>query len=82
MNWKRGLLRVWAVLAAIWISLQAFLMWDKITARWIWDPVVSADGSVHGSTTPFKIAGWVLLPPLLLLLLGMATVWIKRGFRP
>jgi hypothetical protein len=81
MNWTSGFLRLWAALAACWVCLQTLFMWDRITAKWIWDPIVSADGSIHASTTPFKIAAWIMLPPLLLLLLGFAVAWIARGFR-
>jgi hypothetical protein len=42
LSWKRGLLRVWAVLAIIWV---AFFGWREYSAHWWWmDPVVHADG--------------------------------------
>jgi hypothetical protein len=42
LSWKRGFLRVWAVLAIIWVALFG---WREYSAHWWWmDPVVHADG--------------------------------------
>lgn len=73
MNWTRGLLRVWAVVAISWIALQAWLM--RVAIKSAWDGWVDApldgkhqDYDVTIYNIRLEIAEWIALPPLALLL--------------
>ena len=78
MNWSRGLLRLWGVLAACWIIAGLFLA-----------IVITLKGQFNFLEHLFKMSGidWayfvflIFIPPLLLLFLGFAVAWIARGFR-
>ncbi len=66
MNWKRGLLRLWAVVAVLWVSLQ-------LGGRVIGDGIDKCCDSFDLSVA--------FIPPLLLLALGYIGLWVRRGFR-
>ena len=67
VNWKRGLLRAWAVLSAIWVVGVAFLVFDR------WPAVEEAEW--------FFTVALALIPALVILLIGFSVAWAVRGFR-
>lgn len=38
MNWTRGLLRVWAVLAVCWVAPLTWIKWNDLSGNAIYDP--------------------------------------------
>ena len=90
MNWTRGLLRVWAVLAVCWIGVVGYLTGGKLglSNKGFFDPVKYLEGasgpySFWPDWNSFVAFGeTALLPPFGLLLLGFMVVWAMRGFRP
>jgi hypothetical protein len=75
MNWPRGLLRVWAVLSGFWAT--------AVAASYVL-LVVMDEPPVHLRLADVPVS-WVcaiaLFPPALALALGLAGVWIVRGFQ-
>ena len=94
MNWRRGLIRVWAALSLCWIigvvwifTRGCFYFSDSS----IFSPVCATGGKSGG----FPVAGylsafdavdwlrwgfWVLVPPVSLLASGTVAAWALRGF--
>ena len=69
MNWKRGLLRLWAVVAVLWVL--SFGLW-----------ALFIDGFFNFTFGEFVVLLMILsIPPLLLLALGYCGLWVGRGFR-
>ena len=69
MNWKRGLLRLWAVAAVLWLVLSVFKILKLNNFRLL-------------DFNEFYTLLIILSIPLLLLLaLGYIGIWIGRGFR-
>jgi len=113
MNWARGFLRLWAVLAVCWWTVATFHLLDDLSP-WAYDewikfrPVELIETSSSEPTVDFSkfsdaqleaylnaskrakfmvrevgivATGWIVVSPFLLLLLGLAGVWVMRGFR-
>jgi hypothetical protein len=69
MNWRRGLLRLWAVAAVLWFVLSVFKILKLNNFRLL-------------DFNEFYTLLIILSIPLLLLLaLGYIGIWIGRGFR-
>ncbi len=69
MNWRRGLLRLWAVAAVLWLVLSVFKILKLNNFRLL-------------DFNEFYTLLIILSIPLLLLLaLGYIGIWIGRGFR-
>ena len=69
MNWRRGLLRLWAVAAVLWLVLSVFKILKLNNFRLL-------------EFNEFYTLLIILSIPLLLLLaLGYIGIWIGRGFR-
>jgi len=68
MNWKRGLFRAWLVLSVLWCAFGFWLASDCIV-----DDTCSAGrlGAI----------AFVLSVPAAVFLLGLALLWVGRGFR-
>jgi hypothetical protein len=69
MNWKRGLLRLWAVTAVLWVLSVGVIQ-------------LTVFGSNYLDFVEF--AGLLVIafiPPLFLLALGYIGLWVGRGFR-
>ena len=69
MNWRRGLLRLWAVAAVLWLVLSVFKILKLNNFRLL---------DFNEFYTLLIILG---IPLLLLLALGYIGIWIGRGFR-
>ena len=70
MNWKRGLLRLWAVVSVLWVL--SFGLW-----------ALSIDG-LEFNLDFGEFVGLLMIlsiPPLFLLALGYIGLWVGRGFR-
>lgn len=88
MNWNRGLFRTWVVLSAIWVVYVAGDAWvdwqaqhtfDSSTAR----PLSAGEAKVDTNSS-FSFWGYAqnaLEPPVCLLLVGLAGIWVTRGFK-
>ena len=69
MNWRRGLLRLWAVAAVLWLALSVFKILKLNNFRLL-------------DFNEFYTLLIILSIPLLLLLaLGYVGLWVGRGFR-
>ena len=87
MNWTRGLLRVWAVLALCWVGSTTLVMQDLIfppscSAHEACDfrpPSLGPEPSLQEKR--IEAAKLISVPPLGLLVLGFLVVWAVRGFR-
>ena len=82
MNWTRGLFRAWLVLSALWLvgciwalDYSCFLGAEgRPWCRWWVVSPLSQSTYVHR-----LLVG--LAPPIGVLLIGFAVLWIGRGFR-
>jgi hypothetical protein len=94
MNWKRGLLRLWAVSAVLWPALWIALKWNWISCSLLpfaggFEQYAESRcdfGRSHGwGWAPFDawmpVLGPALVAPPLLLLVGALVYWAFRGFR-
>ncbi len=71
VNWRRGLFRVWLLLSAAWIM------------GWIlYFLVYGIQVGFQNISGLLAIPVLLLGPPIVLLVLGWATGWAFRGFRP
>jgi hypothetical protein len=72
MNWRVGLLRLWVVATAIWIVSLATLNW--VFSRF--------DSVLYWARTELPdIAGWLFIPPIVVLAVGASLAWAFHGFR-
>jgi hypothetical protein len=92
MNWSRGLFRVWIALTVFWI-LGAGVHFQREYARCCKPPF---DPSKPFDPAELPVAPWIdvyasdlifsgiviVVVPLAVLLLGLVSVWVIRGFRP
>jgi hypothetical protein len=96
MNWRRGLLRLWAVSSIAWI-IVTFILANPI--QQLRDPIAAYHDKFK--VTEARAAGYsdneisaylfrlividfakkAVIPPLLLLALGFGGRWVVRGFR-
>ncbi|MGH6974881.1 MAG: hypothetical protein ACRED6_09655 [Stellaceae bacterium] len=68
MNWKHGLFRAWSAISIVWVIVLAV--------------VVLTHPNLRGDY--FSLLGFLtasVVPPGLLLILGIALRWIVMGFR-
>jgi hypothetical protein len=84
MNYSRGFWRLWIIMSVCWISRQAWILFPGLWSIYK-DPrasflAIHPDGLVLDER--LYAAAWMLLPPLLLLLLGIAAAWVASGFKP
>jgi hypothetical protein len=95
MNIRRGLLRLWLVIAVVWTSSGTWLLWDSLSGKW-----TPEDTAEQASEQPPPPEGFVLttvldrirerrvhafqlilVPPLGLFAFICAGFWVARGFR-
>ena len=94
MNWKRGLLRMWALVSLLWVGGWLFYVWQscslialpggqerrEMCTTSLFDDWMSRSG-YFGWHEYLRIAISGLIVPLALLALGYAVTWIVAGFR-
>ena len=91
MNWKRGLVRLWAVASVLWLLIAvpvAMFMFATSERRTI---DVTAEEFLDGAerveyvwvwnAPPWYAVAFVLGAPVVLLGLGSAGFWVANGFR-
>ena len=85
MNWRQGLLRLWLAASAIWLaSIGGWAWWE-----WYFDPTrLTAKGPGFSdwdvglrAMLPEQFLALAFAPPLAALVLGVAAVWIRAGFK-
>ena len=69
INWRRGLFRIWVLLAAAWIMSWAIYL------------ILHAIGGGFQPTDYLMIPVVFFGPPIALLILGIAAAWAFRGFK-
>jgi hypothetical protein len=67
VNWRKGFFRVWVLGAVLWMPLSAL--------------VVAGELSEANASNYSQVAAVALIPPLLVLIAGLALGWVYRGFR-
>ena len=72
MNWKRGLLRLWAVAAVLWVG--AAVITENFFEIFRYGPYLRS-----WFLRDFFL--YAFIPPLLLLALGYCGLWVGRGFK-
>ncbi len=92
MHWRRGILRLWIVLTAVWISLTAWLAYQNvIVPRQIAASETVCSVAAHRCDINFndlipwqpeaeRYIAWAILPPLGLMAFGLVAAWIVTGF--
>lgn len=92
VNWHRGLLRVWLLIAALWAAAVIAVNWGALTAS-LSEPLCVI-GIGDGPWCAYRRLGFVVnggiedrafwlvlvVPPVVLLAAGYAIRWVKRGF--
>jgi len=82
MNFKRGLFRIWVVVAVLWIAAWAYYVWDYCVLR----EYQYGIACLHVGSTTERIVSFhsyrrlfaiLLGPPIVLLVAGF---WVVRGF--
>ena len=92
MRVRQGLFRLWLVLSVIWIVVATWLFWDDLTGKLLPEEVAAQAAFPEGYTPGTILESiherfrhaleLVFLPPLGLLALGCAGLWVVRGFQP
>jgi hypothetical protein len=73
VNWRQGLLRLWLAASAIWLAST------RLTAK---GPGLFSDWDVGlRAMLPEQFLVLAFAPPLAALVLGVAAVWIRAGFK-
>lgn len=102
MNWRRGLLRAWALIAVFWAAGVVASGYSAYHPRMLPEaplPEICRNLGPNPSTVPFECAQptesgdaeetsaqWVqylaraIIPPFVLLSLGVAINWVASGF--
>ncbi len=89
-NWRRGLFRLWIAASFLWM-VGAGAVFQKVIRRDVstlmmdrppgaFDEYPIVDDLIAQENLMF-VASVILLPPILVLALGWAGLWIVRGFR-
>jgi hypothetical protein len=76
MRWERGLFRFWVVLSLAWIAWVVPENWNQLTGWW----VLHQTGE-HIGEPNFQAAWKIFSLPIVALYIGLALVWVIRGFR-
>ena len=72
INVGKGMFRLWVIVAACWIIGITIGYWEDLAGRSCCSDEWS--GRIDAIVTMF-------LPPASLMLLGLASAWVLRGFR-
>jgi hypothetical protein len=85
MNLGRGLFRSWLLLSALWIGSILWIRGQCVYGPWIgrqehelWG---CKDPLADPLATYLEVATTSLGPPLAVLALGYALLWVSKGFR-
>jgi hypothetical protein len=71
INWRRGMFRIWILVSVAWMM------------GWIiYLTIFGLQGGFKEQTEYLAIPVVLIGPPIALLLLGLATSWAFRGFKP
>jgi hypothetical protein len=91
IRWERGLFRLWAVFAALWVGFGSLIFWldrkggicgySDVTMPRI-PPWECAGVSIGISERDVAWAVVIFGLPVLMLIIGFALVWAIQGFRP
>ena len=86
MNWKRGLLRLWAIAAVLWVGVIVYsavkTVGDDMAGSILAEKLYGIPrGEYDILSLMFSFSALAFIPPLLLLALGYIGLWVGRGFR-
>jgi hypothetical protein len=87
MNLRRGLLRLWIVLSALWIVFAIWRFWTSCVPGsdgWLWCSIGDDDWIAElryfGWRDAVRLALWLLGPPVACFVLGAIGLWVGNGF--
>jgi len=90
MNWRRGLLRAWVVVTAVWVTYSVAYyygncvrMYDYAYGTFVGCYEGSAGRVDYTYQQLFEqLFEWLIGVPAAVFALGIIVVWVARGFRP
>ena len=95
MNWRRGFMRLWMLVTALWVVFVAVgsgcVVWrfgrfehaGLLTEDELfgWQSWPIWDVCNVTPMTPWQYTALALAPPLIMLAIGLGVTWIAKGFR-
>jgi hypothetical protein len=78
VDWKRGFFRLWVVGSLGWVAIEAYRLYFDCGFL-SWSRVLCFDDL--GPIEIDRRLAWILLPPLLPLVAGLAMFWSISGFK-
>ena len=84
MDLGRGMFRVWLIASIVWIIAWGFRMFVALHCRLGTDHLTCSDSPdglfIQGSLPDWVVAVGAVAPPLLVLVVGSALLWIVDRF--
>jgi hypothetical protein len=72
MNLRRGLFRLWIVIAVLWIGVAVWFLGEVAFSPW--------PGHLVNGPTRTQSLLIIFVPPIALFGLGFVCIWVARGF--
>ena len=81
LNWNKGLLRLWGLASALWCATMGYGLY--VTYGFLSSSGARASADMTAMRETQVVWLWILGPaiPLLFLTIGLAIIWIARGFK-
>jgi hypothetical protein len=86
MNLRRGLFRLWLMLSGVWLTYSIWQYLTKCTMDdkgLVWCKVqmpLLIGYNIPGLTDLENIAAGILGPPVGMMILGLISLWVAKGF--
>jgi hypothetical protein len=81
MNLRRGLFRLWIIVAVLWVAAATWALWDRFFDPWVDFPAaVPSDQETLEYQRLYALA-LIVVPPIALFVVSLVCFWVARGFR-